>query len=77
MEQNWYREVFLCQKSLINLGEVVSSGFLNFRVVILKEIAVFFRYSLWILLCAKEDTKDGQEFKSKRTRQGNCAKKGW
>lgn len=42
MEQNWYREVFLCQKSLINLGVKVSPGFLNLRAVILKEIAVFF-----------------------------------
>ena len=44
MEQNWCKEVFLCQKSLVivNLGEVVSLGFLNLKAVILKEIAVFF-----------------------------------
>ena len=46
MEQNWYREVFLCQKSLVNLGEVVSLGFLNLRAVISKEIAVLFLLAL-------------------------------
>lgn len=46
MEQNWYREVFLCQKSLVNLGEVVSLGFLNLRAVISKEIAVFFTHDI-------------------------------
>ena len=52
MEQKWYKEVFLCQKSLVNvnLGRLVSPSFLH-RTYIKRQLFIWGNCSFSMFCC--------------------------